>query len=252
MSSRSVFGAVIVLLALTVGRASADDTGAPAERRRIVGILDVRGPGADVTTGFETSLEQQIDTKQYWLVPRARLRERLVNSTKWTEGCLSGPCLAEVRVQTNADFVLLAALTGSGTSFGFVVTLLRTDTGAVVSQEGERCDVCTLDEAMNAAILATLRLLVALPDHLPSASADAEAAAALAAATASTQRLEARSQRRERQLRRRGLLLTSVGLAAVVAGLAIYFAVDSEPPAALVVAGAGGGLAASGLTLFVF
>ena len=63
---------------------------------------------------------------------------------KWTEGCVVGACLSEVRAQTGAELVLLAALTGSGTSFGYVVTLVRTDTGRVLAQESDRCDVCTV------------------------------------------------------------------------------------------------------------
>ena len=49
----------------------------------------------------------------------------MANSTKWTEGCVVGACLREVETQTGADLVLLAALTGAGTSFGYVVTLVR-------------------------------------------------------------------------------------------------------------------------------
>ena len=137
---------------------------APTGKERIVGILDVRGPTAADEATFERNLEEQLDTNTYWLAPRAIMRERLRNSTKWTEGCVVHHCLQEVKVQTNADVVILAALTGSGTSFGFVVTVLRTDTGKVVAQETERCDVCTFNETMNAAVLATIKLLNGVPD----------------------------------------------------------------------------------------
>lgn len=246
----------LVVLALVAGTsaAAADDSpNAPTERRRIVGILDVRGPTSEVTTGFEKNLESQIDTKQYWLVPRARLRERMENSTKWTEGCLTGPCLSEIKVQSGADIVLLAALTGSGTSFGFVVTLLRTDTGAVLSQEGERCEVCTLDEAMNQAILAVIRQLVAVPDELP--QGDEATRAALASATtarADTSKAEQSLADHKHAKKTRGLALLVTGLVAAAAGTAAYLLVDSEPPAALGAAGAGVGLAIGGVVLLTF
>jgi hypothetical protein len=245
---------VVMMLVAGTSAAVADDSpNAPTERRRIVGILDVRGGSSDVTTSFEKNLEQQIDTKQYWLVPRARLRERLENSTKWTDGCVTGPCLAEVKVQSGADIVLLAALTGSGTSFGFVVTLLRTDTGAVLSQEGERCEVCTLDEAMNQAILATIRQLVALPDELPQGDEATQAAqaAATSARTDATKAEQSLATHR-RANRMRGLALLATGLAVAAASSAIYFLVDSEPPAALGMAGAGVGLALGGVLTLTF
>src|SRR5262249_60418341 len=99
--------------------------------------------------------------------PRPGTREAMANSPKWTERCVVGQCLQEVRTQTRADLVLLAALTGSGTSFGYVVTLVRTDTGRVLAQEQERCDVCTVSEALSAATLATVKILNAVPERLP-------------------------------------------------------------------------------------
>jgi hypothetical protein len=245
---------IVLLLVAGTSVATADDSpNAPTERRRIVGILDVRGPSSEVTTSFEKNLEQQIDTKQYWLVPRARLRERLENSTKWTEGCLTGPCLGEIKVQSGAEIVLLAALTGSGTSFGFVVTLLRTDTGAVLSQEGERCEVCTLDEAMNQAILATLRQLVAVPDDLPQGDAETQAAlASVKAARGDATKAEQSLAGQKQAKKTRGLALLVTGLVAAAAGSAAYFLVESEPPAALGAAGAGVGLAIGGIVFLTF
>ena len=44
-------------------------------------------------------------------------------------------------------------LTGSGTSFGYAVTVVRTDNGRVLAQESSRCDVCMVKEAMTEATL---------------------------------------------------------------------------------------------------
>lgn len=223
---------------------------APTGKERIVGILDVRGPTAADEATFERNLEEQLDTNTYWLAPRAIMRERLRNSTKWTEGCVVHHCLQEVKVQTNADIVILAALTGSGTSFGFVVTVLRTDTGKVVAQETERCDVCTFNETMNAAVLATIKLLNGVPDKLPDENAQAAAATDLAVRNAVKleKRLEAASGRDDRKL---GIAMAVVGIAVAGAGAAWYFA-DDENKMGLATATGGGGLALGGIGVLAF
>jgi hypothetical protein len=256
--------ALLVLCASVVasaGRAAADTDGvAPppdgtgvrrsqaADTRRIVAILDVRVDGVpdDVKKSFQTSLEQQLDTKHYWLATYTRVHQALANSTKWTEGCVVGPCLAEVKTQTGADLVLLAALTGSGTSFGFVVTLVRTDTGRVLAQESDRCDVCTVSEAMTKATLATIGILNAVPDVLPDEAAASAAAMDSAVARA---RLDAASAARHHS--HVGVAITIVGLAAAAAGVGIYIAKD-HPDYALATAVGGGGLALGGICILAF
>ena len=221
--------AVVLAIVTLASVATADDL--PPERRRLVGILDVQA-SPEIAASFEKALEDQLDSKMYWLVPRAKMRERLANSTKWSEGCLVGPCLSEVKVQTSAELVVLAALTGSGTSFGYVVTIVRTDTGRVLAQESERCEVCTINEAMSAATLATIRLVTAAPDQLPSEAPVVPAKPA-------------------NKLRKAGIAMTLVGLAAAGIGTALYFAQDS-PDYALVTAAAGGGLALGGVLVLTF
>jgi hypothetical protein len=221
----------------------------PTGKERIVGILDVRGPTPSDEATFEKSLEEQLDTKTYWLATRATMRERLRNSTKWTEGCIVHGCLGEVKVQTGADIVILAALTGAGTSFGFVVTVLRTDTGKVVAQEAERCDVCTFNETMNTAVLATLRLLSEVPPKLPDEAAQARASVELAVHDA-VQPLEKRLAT-TRSHRKLGIALTVIGVAALGGGAAWYFAGD-KPKGGLATMAAGGGLAVGGISVLVF
>jgi hypothetical protein len=223
--------AVVLSIVMFAGIASADDV--PPERRRLVGILDVQA-SPEIAASFEQALEDQLDSKMYWLVPRAKMRERLRNSTKWSEGCFVGPCMTEVKVQTSAELVVLAALTGSGTSFGYVVTVVRTDTGRVLAQESERCEVCTINEAMSAATLATIRLVTAVPDELP---ADTPITSPARASTRNTRKV--------------GIAMTLVGLAAAGVGTALYFAQD-EPDYALATMAAGGGLALGGVLVLTF
>lgn len=219
-----------------------------APRRRMVGILDVRVDGVpdEIKAQFERDLEHQLDGKTYWLSSRAQMRERMKFSTKWTEGCLVGACLTEVKTQTAADLVLLAAFNGSGTSFGHVVTLVRTDTGRVVAQETGRCDVCTVKEAMAEATLATIRLLDAVPEVLP-APGEPQASPSDAPAGAPARAAETGGD----QLRRRGITLAVLGLAAVAGGVAAYYVRD-EPDWAIGVAAAGGGLTLGGLVVLAF
>lgn len=221
----------------------------PPDQRRMVGILDVRvdGVSEDVKLKFEQQLEQQLDTNQYWLSNRAQMRERMKFSTKWTDGCMIGACLAEIRTQTRAELVLLAALNGSGTSFGYVVTLVRTDTGRVLAQKSERCDVCTINEAMTEATLATIALLSEIPTELPDQAAQQSAAIEVAA---NAGKREVTTNRRH--TRRVGTLLLVSGLAVGLGGAAASYFMAGHPVWAKVTAGVGGGMAAGGVLVLTF
>ncbi len=214
----------------------------------MVGILDVRVDGVptEIKAQFERGLEEQLDTKVYWLSSRAQMRDRMKFSTRWTEGCLIGACLAELRTQTSAELVLLAAFNGSGTSFGHVVTIVRTDTGRVLSQESGRCEVCTVNEAMAEATLATLRLLNAVPDTLPDEAGDQSVAMDLAANASRAQLGDV-----HKSVRRRGITLALIGLAVAGGGLAAYV-LDDKPSYALAITAAGGGLLFGGVVVLTF
>lgn len=220
----------------------------PAEARRMVGILDVRVVGVpdEAKLEFERGLEDQLDTNMYWLSSRAQMRDRLKFSTKWTEGCLVGACLGEVRTQTTADLVLLVALSGAGTSFGYVVTLVRTDNGRPLAQESGRCDVCTGKESMLEATLATLKLLNNVPDKLPDEAGDHGAAIDLAVGKMH-RTLGAQTAKHRRQ----AITLLVVGLVVAGAGVGAYFVQDEHAPA-FAIMGVGGGLALGGVTLLAF
>lgn len=224
---------------------------APTGKERIVGLLDVRGPTPADEATFEENLEEQLDTKTYWLAPREIIHQRMANSTKWTDGCLVHTCLQEVKVQTGADLVILAALTGSGTSFGFVVTVLRTDTGKVVAQEAARCDVCTFKETMTEAVLATIKLLNDVPAKLPDEGAQAGAAVDLAVQNAVQPLEKELAAARRHNARKVGMVLTILGLAVAGGGVAWYF-LDDENDRGLATAAGGGGLALGGISVLAF
>ena len=221
---------------------------APADNRRIIGLLEVRAEGLsdDIKEIFQRNLEDQIDTKHYWLANHASMKQRLMHSTKWTEGCIVGACLAEVRAQTGAELVLDAVLTGSRTSFGYVLTLVRTDTGQVLQQNSNRCDVCTFNEVLSKAQLATAELLNNVPDNLPDEAAE-QRAAIDAVADKGKQALAAH----DRHTTRIGLALTAVGLAAAIGGVVLY-ETQNKPDYAVSTAAGGGALALGGLVVLVF
>jgi hypothetical protein len=215
----------------------------------MVGILDVRveGVSQDLRQKFEQQLEQMLDSNQYWLANRAQMRDRLKFSTRWTDGCFIGECLAEVRTQTQAQFVLLAALSGSGTSFGYVITLVRTDTGRVLAQKTERCEVCTITEAMTEATLATIGLLNEIPAELPQENAVIEAAA-LRTKVGDVQKELGATKRANRRV---GKVLAITGLVVAAGGAAAYLALD-KPAWGLGVAAGGAGIVLGGVVVLTF
>lgn len=234
---------------LTTAAVLALTSAAQAEdKRRVIGVLDIKVDGVppDVATQFQNGLENQLDSKRYWLSGRVKMKERMSSSTRWTDGCVVGKCLFDVKTQTGAELVLHAALSGSGTSYGYVVTLLRTDTGAVVAQQSDRCDVCTLNEVMTNATLATIALINAVPDQLPDDEAERHAAVDLAVGP-----LKQRIATLEKRPRKLGIGLTVAGLVVAGAGVGLYLALD-KPSYALGIAGAGGGMLVGGVTILAF
>jgi hypothetical protein len=249
VTSRSPFAviALVAMLTSVVAAAPATPPG-PGDRRRIIGILDVRVEGVpeEIERQFQSDLEKRLDSRAYWLAPQQRMRELMANSTKWTEGCVVGNCLTEVKAQTGADVVLLASITGSGTSFGYVVTLMRTDTGRMLSQDASRCDVCTVNEALTSATLAAVKLLTAVPDTLPDEAGETSAALDLA-----TAEIRAEHDATKRGHKKLGIVLTVAGLVVAGAGMAMYFALD-KPAAALGGTGLGAGLTLGGVVALTF
>ena len=264
---RAGLAAAVLAIALAGGAASAapdarsvaapppDGTGvqlrpAAADNRRIVGILEVRVEGIpdEVKESFQRRLEQQLDTRHYWLASRARMKQMMLRSTTWTDGCVVGACITETRRHSGAELVLLASLTGSGTSFGYVVTLVRTDSGRVLQQSSERCDVCTVNEALDKATQATMLLLNNVPDKLP---AEADESAEHTATVDAVGRAQRQMVEHDRRIGRTGIAFTIVGLATAIGGAMLY-ALDGKPSYAIGVAAGGGALAASGVVVLTF
>ncbi len=224
-------------------------TGAAADpAKRVVAILDVNVEGipTEAAHQFEQRLDQQIDTSRFWVASAKSTHEHLASSTTWTDGCVVGACLAEVKTQAGAELALLATLTGAGTSFGYVVTLVRTDTGNVLAQKSARCDVCTVTDAIQGASDAVRALLADVPTVLPDSAAERSAAATAAAHERSA--AAAHAHRRAHQI---GVGLSAAGIVAAAAGAGWYFGA-SHARGGAVVGGLGAGLAVSGVLVLTF
>ena len=221
----------------------------PTDNRRMVGVLEVRveGLSEDVRNGFQKQLEDQIDNKRFRLADRGYMKKAMARSTRWTDGCVVGRCLTEVHAQAGAELVLLAALTGSGTSFGYIVTLIRTDSGRVVDQESERCDVCTVNEVIGQATLAALRLINNVPDSLPDEGDDRRAAIDLAVGKVDRELAE-----HQRHTTRLGVTLVAIGVVGAIAGGALYMIDSTKPTYAVATAAGGAAMATGGLIVLAF
>jgi hypothetical protein len=214
--------------------------------RMVIAVLDVRidGTPPDVGVQFQKALDAQIDPKHFFVAPRSQIHEIMASSTRWTDGCDIGPCLQDLRKQTRASIALLASLTGSGTSFAWVITLARTDSGNVLSQRAERCDVCTVDEALRNATRAAIDLLSAVPEPLP----DEHPAPP---PRDDSQPLEAKLAAMHHTRTTTGIGLLVAGVAAAAAGTAVYYG-DGHSKAGLGVGGVGAGLLVGSLVTFTF
>lgn len=235
--------ATLVFAALLIASAHAHAD----EGKRTVGILDVRveGVAPEAKDKFGAALEQQLATSHYTLLTQPKMHEAMASSAKFTEGCIVGTCLMEIRAQTHAELVLLVAFNGSGTTYGYVVTLVRTDTGRVLSQHTDRCDICTVTEAMGKATKATLELLDAVPAQLPDETAEQKLS--LTAAIAPYQRDVLVARRHPKKL---GTGLAIAGGVITVAGI-VALVVSSSKPAVAITAG-GAGLLIGGITVLSF
>jgi len=223
----------------------------PGDKRRSIAVLEVKlgeGVPADVAQQFQHDLDKMVDPQHYFLAPRYAVHELMTNSTHWVDGCVLGPCIREVRTQTQADVALIASLTGSGTSFGSVITLVRTDSGRVLSQEIRRCDVCTISEAVKTATQTAIAQLSGIPEVLPD-----DTAVTRDAVDATRAPLEKKIEQLERDSHHggTGLAMLIGGLAAIGAGIALY-ELENHASYGVTAAGLGAGLALGGVVVLTF
>jgi hypothetical protein len=140
---------VALCVLLVAGRARANDNR--------VGILriDTEGVSDTVALQFEQEIVSALEGVGFEVTNRADLLAALANSD-FIDGCSFGPCLRAVHEATGLELVLTARIQGEGSSFSVIVSLIDTRTGFHTSQDAQKCAVCTLDEAISTASLATV------------------------------------------------------------------------------------------------
>jgi hypothetical protein len=114
----------------------------------------------------------------------------------------------------------------------------------VLAQESERCDVCTVSEAVANATAATVKILNAVPDTLPD---EGKAQAAQLAAVTEKADHEVAEAKHHPHAVATGVLITGLAIAAGGAGL--YFA---NKDAGIATAAAGGGMFLGGVLALTF
>jgi hypothetical protein len=207
---------------------------------QIVGLLDVRGDGVSnvVLATFSEAVEEGLaGADDFQPASKVRMHEMLAASS-WSSGCIVGPCLAEVRAQTDAGYVVIAGVTGSGESYRFTVTLIETGKGQVVDQRSESCPACTVEDLSSAATLATIELIN---------SVDVTAVTDDSARAAENVVLRGRVHRHARLVRRAGVLVLGLGL--LTAAGAAYFVHKDDLDVGYPLLGATAGLAVSGAVM---
>lgn len=225
-SAIALVGAVAVLLAAPEVRADDKD---------IVGLLDVRSDGVDAVVGdrFAAAIEEGLEgSSGFTAATQERMLQMLAN-TAWSPACLVGPCLAEVRAQTGAAYVVTAGVTGSGQSYRLTISLIETEQGALVGQVTETCPACTVEDVASSAMLSTIELINGL-------EGEPEGAATVVVPPG-------RARNHARTLKRTGMLF--VGSALLAAGAGYYFLDKDRDQVGYPLLGAAAGLAVSGTVM---
>lgn len=154
-----LIGTVLWLLCATGAPAAAQPKPKPADPD-VIGLLDVRVEGVSDTGAevFAQQIEESLGIAGLQVAPRARLREHLAG-TSWNAACLVGACLRELKTHAGVATVIEAALVQIGPSYHYVITLIDTQSGAILHQLARTCDVCTTDEAFSSAALDVVELI---------------------------------------------------------------------------------------------
>lgn len=209
----------------------------PPSRGEQIGVLRIDASGVSAAAGekFEQGVIDGLTGAGFRVVDSATIRKALETRGGFVDGCTFGPCLGAVHAAAGVRFVLVARLEGVGRTYSFVVSLLESQGGRLVSQVAERCPVCTVDDAITTATLGTIELVTGLGEP---------AAASAPRARAAPWRPDPRVTRERRIVWTAGWITIGVGAAAAVTGLALD---DDGESTGRLVSGAGLGLIAGGL-----
>lgn len=207
---------------------------ASAERVAVLDVV-VTGVPSDARQRFEARVVEGLAGAGFEVVPRERVAAAFVDADV-AEGCFFGPCLERAARRLTAAQGLVARIAASGSAYSYVLTMVDMRTGAPIRQVTDTCAVCTLDEALAAATLATVAL------------ASGEGPELVAGAVGGGSEGWGGAGRW-----RRAAIVASVGVGLAVASLAagLFLLRDEEEAGGWAAVGAGVGLGAASLT-FLF
>jgi len=216
----------------------------------IVGILDmqVSGVSSVAAAKFEEAIERGLVDNGFQVAPRSRLTEVLSQSS-YVPGCFFGPCLQQVFRNTELRLVLVGRVSSIGPRYDVVLTLLDTRLGRTTSQVVDRCEVCTLEEAITTTTLGVVELVTGAgtamvdPALGPTSSESPPDLALL------LQRSQQEVSVRQRRLRQAAVFF--LGAAAIVGGAGAYFAGNDRRIRGYSMVSAGGVFALASTTLLV-
>jgi|GEM_PF-1996385 len=243
----AVFAAVVLGLVADGDFARAGET---------VGIfrVDIDGVSKTAADKFEQSLEEGLTGTGFRVVTRDKLRKGLKGEL--VPGCYFGACLKPIYKHLKIRLVLVARITSAGPNYNFIVSLLDARSGMPTSQVADRCEVCTLEEAIASATLAVIALAtgtgtakVTDPVEGPTRAADLPGLRATIAQLQHRVHHNAALRRRRRQY---GWLF--VGLAVLAANVGVAQATRCDDRGAATCwlgTGASGALGLAGITLLV-
>jgi hypothetical protein len=203
----------------------------------IIGLLDVstQGVSKEARDGFISTVENSLQMAGLCVGKNRALLDYLAESS-YVDGCFFGPCLQAVYRRTQVRRVIIARITGVGSAYSLMVSLVDTQSGKLISQEAQTCPVCTVDEALMQASNVVIETVMdrIVPDPSPIAVAPAPVAVD-------------RGPRNQKVAGRVAGVLLGVGLAAVAAG-GVLIGQDHDAAGSAMI-GAGAGVALSG-TIF--
>jgi hypothetical protein len=130
----------------------------PASANRVAALVPQFEPpaSAELRDRFHNALARGLEQGGGEVVPATEVRARLSASAE-LQGCTVGPCLAKVISELKADRLVTAEISVSGKNYTIALRLVDQG-GQEVWRATERCEICTVREADEAAARAATRV----------------------------------------------------------------------------------------------
>jgi hypothetical protein len=199
-------------------------TGGATEARddgvgELIAMFPVETVGVSKTARdkFEQGVEEGLRGVGFQVMRSDSLGKAMAASSSFVEGCDFGPCMRAVYDATHVRLVLVARIHGIGRSYSFVVSLIDTRTGQQTSQVARACPMCTVEDAITTATLATIELVTGMGDATVTDPGAGPIGNRLSAQTIAPSAVA----RERRLMRRTGWAMVGLGVGLTGLGLAL-------------------------------